>query len=79
MVNTYYKNQRDLAEAMIEIIDRYWNREIDEKELIEYLNQITKNNKEKVYLSDGYTSIIQQRLGKKRLELLTKILKVKGV
>jgi uncharacterized protein (TIGR04540 family) len=62
---------------MIELIDLYWNRKMNESELIEYLTQLVNNNKEKVFTNNEFTSIIQQRLGKKRLELLKKILKIK--
>lgn len=70
---TYYKNQISLAHALIDIIDKYWAEELSEEAMISSLSGLIEKNKEKLFQVDDYTSIIKQRLGKKRLDLLTKI------
>ena len=74
IVITYFKNQSDIAEALKDVIDRYWAMEIVEEEFIEYLKQVAKNNQELLYKDDDYTTVVKQKLGIKRLSLLTKIL-----
>ncbi len=73
---TYFKNQKDLADALIEIIDSYWKFQISEPTLIEYLKQVYENNPEKIISNTGITPIVSQKLGKKRLNLLIKILQL---
>lgn len=70
---TYYKNQISLAHALIDIIDKYWAEELSEEAMISSLSELIEKNKEKLIQDNDYTSIIKQRLGKKRLDLLTKI------
>lgn len=72
---TYFKSQKDLANALINLIDSYWCNEINEQLFLKRVNEIVSKNIEKVYSEEEYTSIMRQRLGKKRIELLDKILK----
>ncbi|WAG63076.1 TIGR04540 family protein [Clostridium estertheticum] len=74
-MNTYYKNQNDLGIALNFIIDNYWNNNITEKEMIEKINLIIQNNKEKILTKEGYLTVMVHKCGKKRLELISKILK----
>jgi len=75
---TYFKSQKDLSEALIYAIDSYWRLEISEQKLIEYLNTVFKNNRNKIINeSDELTSVVKQRLGKKRLNLIIQILNIK--
>ena len=71
---TYFKSQKDLAVALIRLIDNYWNYELDEESLINQINEFTSKNKEKLIVNGDYTSVLKQRLGKRRVELLNKIL-----
>ena len=73
-MNNYYKNQRELANALKIIIDAYWDNEFPENEMIQKVNEIAHKNAEKICDKNGYLSVIKQRLGVKRLELLDKIL-----
>ncbi|MDM8534017.1 TIGR04540 family protein [Clostridiaceae bacterium HSG29] len=73
---TYFKNQRDLAETLNKYIDDYWAMKISEKDLIDYLKQVYKNNKDKIIKGNQITSVVKQRLGKKRLELIIKIMEI---
>lgn len=70
---TYYKNQISLAHALIDIIDKYWAEELSEEAMISSLSELIDKNQDKLLVDNEYTSIIKQRLGKKRLDLLTKI------
>ncbi|ABR47783.1 hypothetical protein Amet_1606 [Alkaliphilus metalliredigens QYMF] len=72
---TYFKSQKDLANALINLIDSYWCSEINEQLFLERINEIVSKNNEKVYREEDYTSVIRQRLGKRRIELLDKVLK----
>lgn len=72
---TYFKSQKDLANALINLIDSYWSSEINEELFLDRINEIVSKNNEKVYSDNKYTSVIRQRLGKRRIELLDKVLK----
>lgn len=71
---SYFKNQRDLANALIVLIDNYWNHELDEEILIKLVNEISKKNHDKLFKNGNYTSMVNQRLGKRRVELLNKLI-----
>ena len=71
---TYFKSQKDLAVALIQLIDNYWNYELNEENLIKQINELSTKNKEKLIVNGQYTSVLKQRLGKRRVELLNKIL-----
>lgn len=75
---TFFKSQKDVAKALIVLIDKYWSSELSDTQLIEQLNDIFNKNIEKVYCDGKYTSNIIQRLGKRRIQLLDKILKISG-
>lgn len=75
---TYFKSQKELAKALISIIDQYWDNQLNEDLLIKQTNEIIDKNIEKVFLDNEYTSILAQRLGKQRIQLLDKILKHSG-
>lgn len=77
-VVTFFKSQKDLAEALIVLIDSYWKNELKEDLLVSQLSELVMKNSEKVYLDDRYTSVLKQRLGKRRIELMNKILKHMG-
>jgi len=72
---TYFKSQKDLANALINLIDSYWSSNINEELFLDRIKEIVTKNSEKVYSENNYTSVIKQRLGKRRIELLDKILK----
>lgn len=75
-VKLFYKSQLDLAQAINKLINNYWENNIDETSLIEDLQKIIESNKEKVFKDNQYTKVIMQRCGKRRLELLDKILNI---
>ena len=70
----YYKNQESVAEGLKTVVDGYWELEVSEKTLVDFIKQVTENNKELIYKDGGYTRILEQRLGQRRLNLIDKIL-----
>ena len=75
---TYFKSQKDLALALIQLIDNYWNNELNEENLISKINELSAKNMEKLIIDGEYSSVVKQRLGLRRIELLSKILKQTG-
>lgn len=75
---TYFKSQKEFAKALIPLIDSYWNYEVEESEFIMKIQELAKNNEEKLYSQGDYSSILKQRLGKRRIELLKKVLTNRG-
>lgn len=74
----YLKTQGDLADILIDRIDRYWKLELNEQQFLEEIIGIATNNSELLYKNGGYTSIVSHKLGKKRIGLLEKILEKGG-
>lgn len=74
----YLKTQGDLADILIDRIDRYWKLELKEEQFVDEITDIAANNSELLYKDGGYTSIVSHKLGKKRLNLLEKILEKRG-
>ncbi|AGY75874.2 TIGR04540 family protein [Clostridium autoethanogenum] len=75
-VKMFYKNQVEVANALCKVIDCYWNDELEENVMIESIKKIFENNKEKIIKENNYTTIIKQKCGKKRIELIKKIAKI---
>lgn len=75
----FYKTQRELASALNSIIDAYWENQIDETILIKEVEDIYKNNPNKVLKNGGFTTILKQQCGKRRLEIVDRILDINGL
>jgi len=73
IIKTFYKNQKEVAEAINYVIDSYWADEIKEKQMIQLINEIIKNNDSLVFKNGDFTTILKQRCGKRRLEIALKI------
>ena len=73
-IRSFYRNQRELAFAINEIIDAYWKEEILEDEMIEGINKIFVYNSDKILKDSEYTKVIQQQCGKKRLNIISKVI-----
>lgn len=78
-VKIFYKNQVEVAKALNDLIDKYWNNEIQENMLLEGITKIVSNNGKKIIKNGTYTTIIQQRCGKRRLEIINSIVKIKHI
>lgn len=72
----FYRSQVEVAAALCEIIDCYWNNEMKEKYMIESIKKILCNNKEKIIKEGKYTTIVRQKCGKRRLEIIEKIIQL---
>ncbi|HGG0417180.1 TPA: TIGR04540 family protein [Clostridium sporogenes] len=72
----FCKSQLELSKKINSLMDAYWNDQIEEKILINNIQQLVKYNDEKLFKDNQYTKVIEQRCGKRRLELLNKILKI---
>ncbi|WP_061859501.1 TIGR04540 family protein [Priestia megaterium] len=71
----FYKTQRELAMALNIVIDAYWENEINEEILINKVNETYKNNRSKMIKGEDFTTVLKQQCGKRRLEVITNILK----
>jgi uncharacterized protein (TIGR04540 family) len=76
-VKLFYKTQRELATILNKIVDEYWNDKIKEDELIQHIKTLFSNNPGKIKKGEKFTTIIQQVCGKRRLEVINRILNMK--
>lgn len=76
-IKLFYRTQRDLAVAINELVDAYWEEKIDETHLIEGINCMYKNNQEKLIKENEFTKVVQQQSGKRRLAVVERILEMK--
>lgn len=44
---TYFKNQKDIAKALINLIDQYWNYEMDEPLVFQKIKELIIKNDDK--------------------------------
>ncbi|EIJ81291.1 hypothetical protein PB1_00040 [Bacillus methanolicus PB1] len=72
----FYRTQRDLATAINKTVDAYWNDEIEEKQLVKTIRALHKNNPNKLLKEEKFTTVIQQHCGKRRLEVVKRILDI---
>lgn len=72
----FYKSQVEVAEVINQIIDGYWNNEIEEKIMIDRINRLLKTNLSKVIKDEDFTKVIKQKCGKRRLEILSNIMEI---
>ncbi len=69
----FYKSQDEVAKAINQIIDAYWLNELSEERMIEAINTLLQNNRSKIMKGNEYTSVIKQKCGKRRLEVVTRL------
>ncbi len=72
----FHRTQRDLASAVNKTIDDHWNNKISEQKMIVYIKALHENNTNKFVKNQRFTTIIQQQCGKRRLEIVNKILNI---
>lgn len=72
----FYRTQRELAIALNQLVDSYWENEINEDELMESIKIIYKNNNDKLLKDNDYTKVVLQQCGKRRLSIVSKILDI---
>jgi len=74
---SFYRTQRNLAIAINQIVDDYWNEKMKEAEFIQCIRVIYANNTEKLVKNNQFTTVVQQQCGKRRLAVVEKILQIK--
>ncbi|WP_349237166.1 TIGR04540 family protein [Bacillus sp. REN3] len=73
-VRLFYRTQRDLATALNQLVDAYWQEEIKEDKLIDGIKSMYEHNQEKLIKNNEFTKVVQQQSGKRRLAVVGKIL-----
>lgn len=76
VVKRFYRTQRDLAKAINELVDAYWQEAVTEEELISDVHSMYLNNSDKIMKDGDFTKIVQQQCGKRRLSLIKKIMEI---
>lgn len=76
-VKLFYRTQRDLATALNQLVDAYWQELIKEDELIEGIKSMYINNQDKLIKNNKFTKVVQQQSGKRRLVVVERILEMK--
>lgn len=74
-VKLFYKTQRELAIALNGLVDAYWNDELNEEMLIKSVHDVYINNPGKVLKEEDFTTVLKQQCGKRRLEVIERIIK----
>jgi uncharacterized protein (TIGR04540 family) len=77
-IKLFYKTQRELASALNIIVDAYWENTISEEELFKNVSNICMNNGNKIIKKNDFTTILKQTCGKRRLEVIMRILQMNG-
>jgi uncharacterized protein (TIGR04540 family) len=72
----FYKSQVEVSKAINELIDTYWDNRIDEDELFENIKKMLKYNETKIIKDNDFTTVLKQKCGKRRLEVVSKILEL---
>lgn len=75
-IKMFYKSQVEVAEIINQIIDGYWSNEIEEKIMIDRINKLLENNSSKIIKCGDFTTVLRQKCGKRRLEVLAKIIEL---
>lgn len=75
-IKMFYKSQVEVAEVINQIIDGYWSNEIKEQIMIDNINKLLKTNFSKIIKDEDYTKVIKQKCGKRRLEIISNIIKI---
>lgn len=70
----FYRTQRELGGALNIIVDSYWSDKIGEDKLIAAIEYLYVNNISKMIKNNDFTTVIKQQCGKRRLEVVKKIL-----
>lgn len=73
-IKTFYKTQSEVADTINMLIDSYWDNGIKEEKLIDLIKKISHNNEHLLYKESKFTSVVKLKCGKRRLELVSKIL-----
>lgn len=61
--------------SLNEIVDAYWNNELNEDTLIKNVHDVYINNPSKILKEEEFTTVLKQQCGKRRLEVIDRIIK----
>ena len=64
-----------MAEEVKKACDSYWARQISEEELKRLVHQWARNEGDKLLRGDDYNPSVKKIIGKKRLQLVEKMMK----
>lgn len=73
-VKRFYKNQTEISTAINKVIDSYLNDKIDEESMVKNIKIIYENNYSKIIKNGDYAKVLKQRCGKRRLEIVSKVI-----
>ncbi|MCB5744960.1 TIGR04540 family protein [Intestinibacter bartlettii] len=73
-VKRFYKNQTEISAAINKVIDSYLNDKIDEESMVKNIKIIYENNYSKIIKNGDYAKVLKQRCGKRRLEIVSKVI-----
>lgn len=73
-IKIFQRTQRDLAASINQVIDKYWEDEIDEVAMMDLIQKLYINNTNKLIKNGSYTTVIRQQCGKRRLEVVDKVI-----
>lgn len=73
-VKLFYRTQRDLAIAINELVDSYWEECIKEEDFIKKVKLLYEHNEDKLIKEGTFTTVVQQQCGKRRLIVVEKII-----
>lgn len=72
----FYKSQVEVSKAVNELIDTYWDNQIEEDELFENITKMLKYNETKIINDNDFTTVSKQKCGKRRIEVVAKVLEI---
>lgn len=75
----FYKTQRELATALNKIVDAYWDNTVSEDSLMQSVSNMYINNPNKIIKQKQFTTILKQQCGKRRLEVVERVLSMTGM
>ena len=73
-VKRFYKNQTEISTAINKVIDSYLNDKIDEESMVKNIKIIYENNYSKIIKNGDYAKVLKQRCGKRRVEIVSKVI-----
>jgi len=77
-IKRFYKSQRELAVILNIIVDNYWNDKIDEEKFQQILHNLYEDNPQKVMKNGEFTTVLKQQCGKRRLEIVQRVIQEEG-
>jgi uncharacterized protein (TIGR04540 family) len=73
-INTFCRNQKEVSALINKVIDQYWNKQYSESEMISMIKTIVSNNESLVLKNGDFTTTVKQVCGKRRLEIVARII-----